>query len=109
MLLIITITNSSHIIGEFAASFFTNHFVQYYCNQTVGCNRTSVIRQLKQPIILSPLIASPLITEMTKTVIDSNNHLSKEKLGNFQNEGILTKDIVSTGDIFSRCICLFRN
>ena len=87
MVLTITIANSSHIIGEFAASFFTNHFVQYYCNQTVGCNRT-VIRQLKQPIILSPLIASPPITEMTKTIIDSNNHLSKEKLGNFQNGGI---------------------
>ena len=85
MVLTVTIANSSHIIGEFAASFFTNHFVQYYCNQTVGCNRTPVIRQLKQPIILSPLIASPPITEMTKTIIDSNNHLSKEKLGNFQN------------------------
>ena len=25
------------------------------CNHTVGCNRTPVIRQLKQPIILSPI------------------------------------------------------
>ena len=83
MLLIITITNSSHIIGGFAASFFTNHFVQYCSNQTVGCKQTPVIRQLKQPIILIPPI-----TEMTKIIIDSNNHLSKEKLGNFQNGGI---------------------
>ena len=48
------------------------------CNRIVGCNRTPVIGQLKQLILLI------LIDHNNH----SNNHLSKEKRGNFQNGGI---------------------
>ena len=33
---IITITNSLNIIGEFAASFFTNHFIQLKPDNVIG-------------------------------------------------------------------------
>ena len=47
----------SNMIGTLAAIFFTNHLVQLKSdsNWTVGYDRTPVIRQLKQPIILSLL------------------------------------------------------
>ena len=51
--LIITITNSSILIGAFAASFCTNHSIQLKSDNVI--RQLAVIRQLKQSIILSPL------------------------------------------------------
>ena len=56
-ILLITFTISLKVIGASAALCITNPL--YSCNRTVlstvGCNRTPVIGQLKQPIILSQL------------------------------------------------------
>ena len=59
------ILDISNVIGALAALFFINHSVVIgKCNQTVSCNRTPVIGQLK--LILK----------------------KEKKLGNFQNRGI---------------------
>ena len=51
--LCLNITNSSILIGAFAASFCTNHSVQLKSDNVI--RQLAVIRQLKQSIILSPL------------------------------------------------------
>ena len=57
------------------------------CNLTVGCNPTPVIGKMKHLIIL--------LFKSNNHRIDhnnhSNNHLSKEKLGNFQNGYLYTR------------------
>ena len=59
------------------------------CNRTVGCNRTPLTGQLKQPIILSLLCQSP--NHRNDHNNHGNDHLSKEKLWHFQNGGIFNK------------------
>ena len=53
--LITIITISSNVIAALAALYFNSLITQYSCNRTFGCNRTPLIGQLRQPIILSPL------------------------------------------------------
>ena len=59
------------------------------CNRTVGCNRTPLTGQLKQPIILGLLCQSP--NHRNDHNNHGNDHLSKEKLWHFQNGGIFNK------------------
>ena len=56
-LLIINITIFANVIGELTALLFHYLFCRVVieqCDQTVGCNRTPVIGQMKQPIKCLP-------------------------------------------------------
>ena len=51
---------------------------------------------------------NPPIIELIATTIATTTYPKKNKAIS-KMEKYLTKDIVSTGDIFSRCICIFGN
>ena len=59
--------------------------ILYSCNRTVGCNRTPVIGQLKQPIIISPQICQ---SQANHRIITIATTTYPTNLGNFQNGGI---------------------
>ena len=99
---IITITISSYAIGVLAVSFCTVVIGQ--CNRTVGRNRTPVIGQLKQPIILQP---NPPITELITITIATTTY-PRRNCGISKMRKIFTLNFVSTGGICRKCICCFQ-
>ena len=95
LLISITIINLNHYkflncywcIRRFSFHESFSTVVIGQCNLTVGCNPTPVIGKMKHPIIL--------LFKSNNHIIDHNNHsnnnLSKEKLGNFQNGYLYTR------------------
>ena len=61
--------------------------ILYSCNRTVGCNRTPVIGQLKQPIIISPL-SQIYQSQANHRIITIATTTYPTNLVNFQNGGI---------------------
>ena len=93
---IITITISSNVTGAVTALIFTIFFLER-CHRTMWSDTWSS---------QSYQVYS---AKSTNHRIDHKNHSFEGKLGISRMEGILTLNIVSTGDIFSGCVCFFGN
>ena len=93
--LIITIIISSNMLVHRLLHF--SLIILYSCKRTVEAANHTRSTQLNPPI--TELIT---LTIATTTYPKKNKAISKM-------EEHLTKDIVSTGDICSRCICFFEN
>ena len=106
-LLIIAVTISLYVIGALASLFFINYSIDAIgqWNQTVGCNRTPVIRQLKwlnhtKSTQLSPSIAHSITTTIANKY---KPYKTREfpKWSNFLHEILALLEIFSELDGFS--------
>ena len=96
---IITIKISSNVTGAVTALIFTIFF-----RDVIGqCDRTL------EAVIASSVRSQVYSAKSTNHRIDDKNHSFEGKLGISRMEGFLTLNIVSTGDIFSGCVCFFGN
>ena len=78
--------------------------ILWRCNQTVGCNWTV---QAANCIKFTQL--NPPITESITIIIATTSYpKNKDRMENFQIKEFLTLNIVSTGDICSRCFVFFN-